>query len=174
MDSSLASWTKLQVFTTTTSAWAGDAAMVYPAATSCPSMTSASTWFFGQPKLTTLTDAGSWRRAVPRRVSRAEVPISTQWWHASQSVPRQMRFSAPPQASPTRRGGRTRPYREEKEGGTADGRLRRTRRRSPRSPPTQGGFGRRPWPGRGPDRRRGPASQSSVASARAPPPRCSP
>src|SRR2546427_490698 len=55
MDSCLAGSMKLHVFTTSTSAWSGCGVSSCPRATSSPIMTSLSTRFLGQPKLTNPT-----------------------------------------------------------------------------------------------------------------------
>src|SRR5689334_17699354 len=59
MDSSLAGRMKLQVFTTSTSAASGSRTISCPPRASTPSMTSLSTWFFGQPSVTRWTRRGA-------------------------------------------------------------------------------------------------------------------
>src|SRR5216110_687320 len=51
IDSSLAGVMKLQVLTTSTSASAGSSTISWPRRASTPSITSLSTWFFGQPRV---------------------------------------------------------------------------------------------------------------------------
>src|SRR5262245_9190016 len=55
IDSSLAGPMKAHVFTTRTSAASGSSTISCPARVRTPSMTSVSTWFFGQPRVTTCT-----------------------------------------------------------------------------------------------------------------------
>src|SRR5262245_18769284 len=58
IDSSLAGPMKLHVFTTRTSATAGSSTSACPRRARTPSMTSLSTWFFGQPSVTRWTRRG--------------------------------------------------------------------------------------------------------------------
>src|SRR5438128_12386668 len=51
IDSSLAGVMKLQVFTTSTSAASGSSTISWPRRASTPSITSLSSWFFGQPSV---------------------------------------------------------------------------------------------------------------------------
>src|SRR4029453_6349128 len=55
IDSSVAGWMKLQVFTTITSASAGSSTITNASASNRPAMISLSTRFFGQPRLTRWT-----------------------------------------------------------------------------------------------------------------------
>src|SRR5262245_3672930 len=59
IDSSLAGAMKLHVFTTSTSAVSGSSTSSWPRRVSTPSMTSLSTWFFGQPRVRRCTRRGA-------------------------------------------------------------------------------------------------------------------
>src|SRR5690349_21157894 len=59
MDSSFAGRMKLHVFTTSTTAASASSTISCPSRASTPSITSLSTWFFGQPSVTKWTRRGS-------------------------------------------------------------------------------------------------------------------
>src|SRR5262249_10302372 len=85
IDSSFAGSMKLHVLTTRTSAASGSRTSSWPRAASTPSITSLSTWFFGQPSVTRGTRRGSVTSV--RQLDRdAEVPIPQRLDHGLEIV----------------------------------------------------------------------------------------
>src|SRR2546428_3247174 len=77
IDSSLAGWMKLHVFTTSTSAASGSRTNSCPRRASTPSITSLSTRFLGQPSVSRWTRRGSVAE-VGELERNAEVPFAEQ------------------------------------------------------------------------------------------------
>src|SRR5438034_102449 len=85
MDSSLAGWMKLHVFTTSTSAASGSTTSACPSRASTPSITSLSTRFLGQPRVSRWTRRGSVTEV--RQLDRdAEVALADETDHGLQVV----------------------------------------------------------------------------------------
>src|SRR5438552_8345396 len=86
IDSSLAGVMKLQVLTTSTSASAGSSTTSWPRRASTPSITSLSTWFFGQPSVSRWTRRGASVMEVRELHRDAEVALAEEPHHGLQLV----------------------------------------------------------------------------------------